>query len=56
MSTTDNPNLFIDTKISYTFDEAIYHMKNRNRYPTTTTIIWKDARTGKRVHIGNSSM
>ena len=44
----------INTKISYTFDEAIEYMKQRDKYPTTNNIHWSDAKTGKPVSIGYS--
>jgi len=49
------PNRFLRVKNTYTFSEAIELMKLRDRYVTTNTIRWVDARTNQPVSIGYNS-
>ena len=48
----ESDNMFRQT--TFTFNEAIAHMKEQDRFPTTETIKWVDAKTGKPVYIGYS--
>ena len=41
-----------ETSKLYTFEEACEHMRQLNNQPTTKTVQWYYAATGKRVAIG----
>ena len=49
---TNEPYEGLRVKTTYTFNEAIEYMKERDKYPTTKSINWVDAKTGKPVSIG----
>lgn len=49
---TNEPYEVLRVKTTYTFNEAIEYMKERDRYPTTKSINWVNAKTGKPVSIG----
>ena len=49
---TNEPYQGISVKLTYTFNEAIRYMKEREKFPTAQSINWVDAKTGKPVAIG----
>jgi len=44
--------LTTNTKTTYTFNEAIEYMKQKDRQPTIESVRWVNVKTGKEVMIG----